>query len=345
MIAALIRWSMFQPLPGARCHRHPRRVGACGPCNARRSMRCPTCRTCRSSSARSFRGRRPQVVEDQVTYPLDDARCCRCPCAKTVRGYSFFGDSFVYVLFEDGTDLYWARSRVLEYLNQVQATAAGGRERRARARRDRRRLDLRIRARRSHRAARPRPAARAAGLVSQVRAEDRAGRRRGGDASAAWFASIRSCSIPSVCARTDPAWPSDRRDPATPTRKPAARSIELGEAEYMVRARGYLQDRWRTSAASRSSPATAASPVRARRRRARADRSRDAPRHRRARRRRRSRRRHRRHALAARTRWQTIRARQGEARAAQARPAAGRRDRRRPTIARTLIERARTQPA
>src|SRR5205823_14991825 len=58
-------------------------------------------------------------VEDQVTYPLTTTMLS-APGAKTVRGYSFFGDSFVYVLFEDGTDLYWARSRVLEYLNQVQ---------------------------------------------------------------------------------------------------------------------------------------------------------------------------------------------------------------------------------
>ena len=65
-----------------------------------------------------FPGQAPQVVEDQVTYPLTTAMLA-VPKATTVRGYSFFGDSFVYIIFEDGTDLYWARSRVLEYLSQV----------------------------------------------------------------------------------------------------------------------------------------------------------------------------------------------------------------------------------
>jgi Cu(I)/Ag(I) efflux system membrane protein CusA/SilA len=68
----------------------------------------------------SYPGQAPQIVENQVTYPLTTTMLS-VPGAKTVRGYSFFGDSFVYVLFEDGTDPYWARSRVLEYLNQAQA--------------------------------------------------------------------------------------------------------------------------------------------------------------------------------------------------------------------------------
>ncbi|KNH46116.1 MULTISPECIES: efflux RND transporter permease subunit [Pseudomonas] len=67
-----------------------------------------------------YPGQAPQIVENQVTYPLATTMLS-VPGAKTVRGYSFFGDSFVYVLFEDGTDLYWARSRVLEYLSQVQS--------------------------------------------------------------------------------------------------------------------------------------------------------------------------------------------------------------------------------
>ena len=67
----------------------------------------------------SYPGQAPQIVENQVTYPMTTTMLS-VPGAKTVRGYSFFGDSFVYVLFEDGTDLYWARSRVLEYLNQIQ---------------------------------------------------------------------------------------------------------------------------------------------------------------------------------------------------------------------------------
>jgi Cu(I)/Ag(I) efflux system membrane protein CusA/SilA len=65
-----------------------------------------------------YPGQAPQVVEDQVTYPLTTSMLA-VPFAKVVRGYSFFGLSFVYVIFEDGTDLYWARSRVLEYLNYV----------------------------------------------------------------------------------------------------------------------------------------------------------------------------------------------------------------------------------
>ncbi len=68
----------------------------------------------------SYPGQAPQIVENQVTYPLTTTMLS-VPGAKTVRGFSFFGDSFVYVLFEDGTDVYWARSRVLEYLNQVQS--------------------------------------------------------------------------------------------------------------------------------------------------------------------------------------------------------------------------------
>jgi Cu(I)/Ag(I) efflux system membrane protein CusA/SilA len=70
-------------------------------------------------------GQAPQIVENQVTYPLATTMLS-VPGARTVRGYSFFGDSFVYVLFEDGTDLYWARSRVLEYLNQVQGRLPAG---------------------------------------------------------------------------------------------------------------------------------------------------------------------------------------------------------------------------
>ncbi len=66
----------------------------------------------------SYPGQAPQVVEDQVTYPMTTAMLS-VPGAVTVRGYSFFGDSYVYVIFEDGTDIYWARSRVLEYLSQV----------------------------------------------------------------------------------------------------------------------------------------------------------------------------------------------------------------------------------
>ncbi|MEL6206887.1 MAG: efflux RND transporter permease subunit, partial [Pseudomonadota bacterium] len=65
-----------------------------------------------------YPGQAPEVVEDQVTYPIATAMLS-VPEAVDVRGFSFFGDSYIYVVFEDGTDLYWARSRVLEYLAQV----------------------------------------------------------------------------------------------------------------------------------------------------------------------------------------------------------------------------------
>ncbi|WP_428617740.1 efflux RND transporter permease subunit, partial [Shewanella sp.] len=72
-----------------------------------------------------YAGQAPQLVEEQVTYPLSTAMLS-VPGAKTVRGYSFFGDSYVYVIFEDGTDIYWARSRVLEYLSQVSSRLPQG---------------------------------------------------------------------------------------------------------------------------------------------------------------------------------------------------------------------------
>ncbi len=72
-----------------------------------------------------YPGQAPQVVEDQVTYPIT-TRMLAVPSATVVRGYSFFGFSFVYVIFEDGTDLYWARSRVLEYLNYVSGRLPAG---------------------------------------------------------------------------------------------------------------------------------------------------------------------------------------------------------------------------
>ena len=73
----------------------------------------------------SYPGQAPQVVEDQITYPLTTAMLS-VPAAETVRGFSFFGDSYVYVIFDEGTDLYWARSRVLEYLSQVTASLPDG---------------------------------------------------------------------------------------------------------------------------------------------------------------------------------------------------------------------------
>lgn len=66
-----------------------------------------------------YSGQSPRIIEDQVTYPLTTAMVS-VPGSKVVRGYSFFGYSLVYIIFEDGTDIYWARSRVLEYLNYAQ---------------------------------------------------------------------------------------------------------------------------------------------------------------------------------------------------------------------------------
>src|SRR6201981_1209675 len=73
----------------------------------------------------TYPGQAPEIIENQVTYPLATTMLS-VPGAKAVRGYSMFGDSFVYILFEDRTDLYWARSRVLEDLNQVQARLPRG---------------------------------------------------------------------------------------------------------------------------------------------------------------------------------------------------------------------------
>ncbi|MBN4669418.1 efflux RND transporter permease subunit, partial [Pandoraea nosoerga] len=70
-------------------------------------------------------GQAPQVIEDQVTYPLTTAMLT-VPKSKVVRGFSFFGVSFVYVIFEDGTDIYWARSRVLEFLNSASQRLPAG---------------------------------------------------------------------------------------------------------------------------------------------------------------------------------------------------------------------------
>src|SRR6516165_3980136 len=72
-----------------------------------------------------YPGQAPQVVEDQVTYPLTTAMLA-VPNSKVVRGFSFFGASFVYVIFEDGTDIYWARSRVIEYLSSAARNLPSG---------------------------------------------------------------------------------------------------------------------------------------------------------------------------------------------------------------------------
>ena len=72
-----------------------------------------------------YPGQAPRIVEDQVTYPIT-TKMLSVPYAKVVRGYSFYNYSFVYIIFEDGTDIYWARSRVLEYLSQLRSQLPAG---------------------------------------------------------------------------------------------------------------------------------------------------------------------------------------------------------------------------
>ena len=120
MIAGLIRWSARNIfLITLACHLLDVAQPPCLRGIARAtSMPFPISPMCRSSSIREYPGQAPQVVEDQVTYPLTTAMLS-VPKSRVVRGFSFFGVSFVYIIFEDGTDLYWARSRVLEYLSSA----------------------------------------------------------------------------------------------------------------------------------------------------------------------------------------------------------------------------------
>src|SRR5207253_5078450 len=193
----------------------------------------------------SYPGQAPQIVENQITYPLTTTMLS-VPGAKTVRGYSFFGDSFVYVLFEDGTDPYWARSRVLEYLNQVQGrlppeakTALG-------------------------------PDATGVGWVYEYALIDRTGRHDLSELRSLqdWFLRYELKSLPGVAevasiggmVRTyqvvlDPvklaAYGVTHRDAVMAIQRANQETggsvVEMGEAEYMVRDGGYLKtlDRFR----------------------------------------------------------------------------------------------------
>ncbi len=187
----------------------------------------------------TYPGQAPQIVENQVTYPLTTTMLS-VPGAKTVRGYSFFGDSFVYVLFEDGTDLYWARSRVLEYLNQVQA-----------------RLPANARAQLG-------PDATGVGWIYQYALVDRSGKHDASQLRALqdWFLKYELKSVPDVAEVAsvggmvrqyqvvlDPDKLAAYRIAHTQVVDAIRRAnqesggsvLELGEAEYMVRASGYLQ--------------------------------------------------------------------------------------------------------
>ena len=269
-------------------------------------------------------GQAPRIVEDQVTYPLTTTMLS-VPGAKTVRGYSFFGDSFVYILFADGTDPYWARSRVLEYLNQVQArlpaqakpalgpdaTGVGWIYQYALVDRSGR-LDLGA-------------AARAAGLVPQVRAEGAAQRRRGRDRRR-HGAAVPGRARPGSPARLrDPALEGDRGDPE---REPRDRRLGARAGRGRVHgARERLPEDARRLPRDPASGRQGRGAGDARRRRARADGPGDAARHRRARRRGRGRRRRDRHARRQ-ERARDDRRGEGAARRAREEPAAGRRDRR-----------------
>ena len=187
----------------------------------------------------SYPGQAPQIVENQVTYPLTTTMLS-VPGAKTVRGYSFFGDSFVYVLFEDGTDPYWARSRVLEYLNQVAS-----------------RLPAQARASLG-------PDATGVGWVYEYALVDRTGRLDLSQLRALqdWFLKYELKAVPNVSEVAsvggmvrqyqivlDPvrlhAYNITHAKVVEAVQKANQESggsvIELGEAEYMVRTSGYLK--------------------------------------------------------------------------------------------------------
>ena len=187
----------------------------------------------------SYPGQAPQIVEDQVTYPLASTMLS-VPGAKTVRAYSFFGDSFVYVLFEDGTDPYWARSRVLEYLNQVQA-----------------RLPAQARTALG-------PDATGVGWIYEYALVDRSGKMDLGQLRALqdWFLKYELKAVPNVSEVASVGGmvrqyqivldPNQMRafniahgqviDAVRRANQEAGGSLlELGEAEYMVRSSGYLQ--------------------------------------------------------------------------------------------------------
>ena len=186
-----------------------------------------------------FPGQAPRIVEDQVTYPLATTMMS-VPGAKTVRGYSMFGDSFVYVLFEDGTDPYWARSRVLEYLNQVQSRLPAE--------------------------AKPAlgPDATGVGWIYQYALVDRSGRHDLGQLRALqdWFLKYELKSVPNVAEVASVGgmvrqyqivlYPERLRAYGithskviaavqASNRETGGSVLELGEAEYMVRSSGYLK--------------------------------------------------------------------------------------------------------
>ena len=185
-----------------------------------------------------YPGQAPQVVEDQVTYPLTTAMLS-VPRSRVVRGFSFFGVSFVYVIFEDGTDIYWARSRVLEYLNSAARRLPAGVTPQPRARRDRRRLGLPIR--RARRAEEPRRAAHASRTGTSATASPRPKASPRSRASAASSSSTAWSSIRAGCRRSAFRSRKIREAIRASNMDVGGRTVELAETEFMVRGRGYLK--------------------------------------------------------------------------------------------------------
>ncbi len=187
----------------------------------------------------SYPGQAPQIVENQVTYPLTTTMLS-VPGAKTVRGFSQFGDSYVYVIFEDGTDPYWARSRVLEYLNQVQGKLPAGVS------------------------AELGPDATGVGWIYEYALVDRSGKHDLADLRSLqdWFLKYELKTIPDVAevasvggvvkeyqvvidpqrlAQYGISLAEVKSALDASNQEAGGSSIELAEAEYMVRASGYLQ--------------------------------------------------------------------------------------------------------
>ena len=185
-----------------------------------------------------FPGQAPQVVEDQVTYPLTTAMLT-VPKSKVVRGFSFFGVSFVYVIFEDGTDIYWARSRVLEYLNAAGKAAAGRRDPDLGPGRHRRRLGLPVRR-----------ASRKNKSLAELRSlQD--WEIRFGLAKAEGVAEVASVGgfVKQYNVVIDPGRMRSLGIPLSKVREVirqnnmdvGGRTVELAEHEFMVRGRGYIK--------------------------------------------------------------------------------------------------------
>ncbi len=185
-----------------------------------------------------YPGQAPQVVEDQVTYPLTTAMLA-VPRSQVVRGFSFFGVSFVYVIFEDGTDIYWARSRVLEYLSAAAGRLPPGVAPGSRSGCDRRRLGLSICGRRQ--ADDARRAALAAGLDHALWPGQGGRGGRGGQRRRLRQAiQCRRRPEPLASARHSACRKCGTRS-APAIRDVGGRTVEMAEFEFMVRGRGYLR--------------------------------------------------------------------------------------------------------